>query len=159
MRTIFTLIISFFVTLTPVNADEAIEAELDAYWAMISKSVAEGDFVTYSAGYHPDAVLVNSTTSYPITQALTGWKQGFDDTAAGKMKAGVNFRFSARLHDITTAHETGIFNYYTINDDGSRNDYYGHMMSLMVKKDGTWLMLMEHQSGTATIDDWNALKD
>lgn len=159
MRIVLSIIFSLAFLWSPLKADQAIEAELDAYWAMVSKSVAEGDFATYSSAYHPDAVLVNTNTSYSITKALAGWKQGFDDTAAGKMIAGVNFRFSSRLNDASTVHDTGIFNYYTIDKDGNRSDYYGHMMSLMVKKDGQWLMLMEHQSGTATVEDWNALKD
>jgi hypothetical protein len=64
----------------PVQAQ--VTAELDRYWAEVSRTVAEGDFEGYSATYHPDAVLVSlgSGNSYPISRALAGWKNGFDQT-------------------------------------------------------------------------------
>ena len=81
-------------------------AELDAFWAEVSRTVGEGDFEGYAATYHDDAILVSmsSQTSYPISQALDGWKQGFMDTQAGAMWASVEFRFTQRLSDETTAH-------------------------------------------------------
>ncbi|MGD2123925.1 MAG: hypothetical protein PVJ76_19395, partial [Gemmatimonadota bacterium] len=33
--------------------------ELDAFWAEVSRTVAEGDFEGYAATYHEDAVLVS----------------------------------------------------------------------------------------------------
>jgi hypothetical protein len=96
---------------TAFGTDDVGQADLDAFWAELSRTVAEGDFEGYAATYHEDAVLVSglSGTSYPISQALDGWKQGFVDTKAGKMRASVEFRFTQRLSDATTAHETGMF--------------------------------------------------
>jgi hypothetical protein len=131
--------------------------ELDAFWAEVSRTVGEGDFEGYGATYHPDAVLVNalSGTSYPIAQALAGWKQGFDDTKAGKMEAGVEFRFTQRLSDGSTAHETGIFHYWVVSAEGQRTDQFIHFEALLVKKDG-WAMVMEYQKSVASSAEWEA---
>ena len=93
--------------------DKARLAELDAYWAQVSRAVREGDFEGYKATCHEEGVLVSgsSQTSYPLSKALARWKQDFVDTKAGKIKANVEFRFSQRIGDETTAHETGIFRY------------------------------------------------
>ena len=133
--------------------------ELDAYWAEVSRTVGEGDFEGYAALYHEDAVLVSrfSNDSYPISTALDGWEQGFLDTKAGNSKAGVEFRFSQRLNDGTTAHETGIFNYQLETSTGDVTDQYIHFSALLVKKDG-WEMVMEYQQSVATVEEWNALR-
>jgi ketosteroid isomerase-like protein len=134
------------------------EAELDAYWAELARTVEEGDFDAYSAGYHADAVLVSlgSGTSYPIADALAGWKQGFDDTAAGRASAGVEFRFTQRLHDATTAHETGLFRYFIRAPGQEPQVALLHFEALLVKQDGEWKMIMEYQKQPATEPEWEA---
>ena len=109
----------FPILFLPLMASAQV-AELDAYWLEVGRTVAEGDFEGYSATYHPDAVLVSmaSSNSYPIADALAGWKPGFDDTKAGKQSAGVELRFSQRLLSETTAHETGIFRYHFTPEGG-----------------------------------------
>ncbi len=61
--------------------------ELDRYWVELSRTVREGDFEGYKAAYHEDAVVVFATreskTSLSISEALTGWEQGFIDTKTG----------------------------------------------------------------------------
>ncbi|MFW6088623.1 MAG: YybH family protein [Gemmatimonadota bacterium] len=143
---------------SPTLAQAQVTEELDAYWAELSRTVAEGDFEGYAELYHPDAVLVSlgSNNSYPIAEALAGWKQGFDDTAAGRAEAGVDFRLTQRLHDETTAHETGIFRYVFTPEDGETTVAPVHFEALMVKKDGRWLMLMEYQKEMATEEEWEA---
>ena len=144
------------LTLSDIQAQTT--AELDAYWAEVARTVEEGDFEGYAALYHPDAVLVSSATSnsYPIATALAGWEQGFIDTRAGETKASVRFRFSQRLNDGTTAHETGIFNYRFVAANGEVTDQYIHFEGLLVKKDG-WKMVMEYQRSAATMDEWDAM--
>lgn len=134
--------------------------ELDSFWDETSRTVSEGDFEGYSALYHEDAVLVNeiSSESYPISKALAGWKKGFDDTKEGIIEAGVEFRFSERLHGGGTAFERGIFRYYSINKEGEKQVFLAHMEALLVKKDGRWLMIMENQKAMATEEEWKALK-
>ena len=134
--------------------------DLDAFWAEVSRTVGEGDFEGYAATYHPDAVLVNlgGGVSYPIADALAGWKQGFDDTAAGKMKAHVEFRFTQRLNDANTAHETGMFHYTAQTGDGEPQGSPLHFQALLVKKGGAWKMVMEYQMTPATMEEWDAAK-
>ncbi|WP_250432944.1 nuclear transport factor 2 family protein [Hanstruepera flava] len=145
-----------------INSDSTRTAELDKYWKTLSKTVSDGDFEGYGAAYHPDAVVIFATgsnkTSVPLAKALAGWKQGFDDTKAGKNKAGVTFRLSQRIGDDTTAHETGVFYYWTSNVDGSnKQGIMVHFEMLLVKKDGKWLGVMEYQKEAATIEEWEAL--
>lgn len=153
------LFISFFTLLSfaPRPADPS--SEVDALWETLSKTVLEGDFEGYAALYHDDAVLVNgiSKSSYTIQEALKGWKQGFLDTQEGKMKAHVEFRFSQRLHNSDTAHDTGIFKYTSQLKGEEPQSVLVHMQALLVKKNGEWLMLMEHQISMATIEEWEAM--
>ena len=138
---------------------EAQIMDLDAYWEEVSRTVREGDFEGYAALYHEDAVLVSagSATSYSIAQALAGWKKGFDDTKAGKMKADVKFRFSSHFGNENTAHQTGIFRYVSTPKGGEMSEALIHFEALFVKKDG-WLMTMEYQKTPATKEEWEALK-
>ena len=141
------------------GTDEVRVAELNAYWAEVSRSVREGDFEGYRATCHPEAVLVSgkSKTSYPLTQALARWKAEFDATRAGDMKANVAFRFSQRFGDATTAHETGIFRYSaTKAGEGAKVEFI-HFRALLVKKEDGWKILMEYQKSPATEAEWEAL--
>lgn len=135
----------------------AASAELDAFWAEVSRTVAEGDFEGYAATYHRDAILVGvaTGTSYPIALALTGWQQGFEDTKGGKVMANVEFRFTQRLNDETTAHETGIFHYMARPEEGEATDQYLHFEALLVKTN-RWKMMMEYQKAPATKEEWAA---
>ena len=75
------------------------------------------------------------------------------------MKANVEFRFSQRLGDSRTAHETGIFRYTSVNSEGKKNDEYIHFEGLLLKQDGKWKVLMEYQKSKATPDEWMSLGD
>lgn len=152
------LVPALALLLTPLAARGQVAAELDAYWAEASRTVAEGDFTGYAALYHPDAVLVSlgSDTSYPIAEALAGWEEGFDETREGRARAGVEFRITRRLHDGTTAHETGIFRYTLTPRGGEETVALLHFEALLVKKGGDWLMLMEYQKAPATGAEWEA---
>ena len=132
---------------------------LDAYWAEVSRSVREGDFEGYKSTCHEDGVLVSGAkkSSVPLTVALARWKQGFMDTKAGKIKADVEFRFSERFGDETTAHETGIFLYSTVDQEGLRKQEHVHFQALLVKQKGEWKIMMEYQRSKGTVVEWNAL--
>jgi len=132
-------------------------AEIDAFWTELSRTVREGDFEGMKATYHDDAVLVSLKSTTPIANALARWKAGLDETKAGKRKASVQFRFSKRTGDATTAYETGIFLYATTGPDGRTEQAYVHFEDLLVKK-GTWKTLMEFQKNEATQAEWDALK-
>ena len=154
---IFTNVGTAQTTVTEKQPDPT-ETELNAYWAEVSRSVKEGDYAGYSATCHPLGVLVSGTkkTSYPLSQALAKWKPGFEDTKAKKMQASVEFRFSQRAHDATTAHETGVFRYATIKD-GEETVAYIHMQGLLLKTKDGWQIMMEYQKSAATEAQWKAL--
>lgn len=140
------------------SAKAQVTSELDAYWAALARSVAAGDFEGYAAGYHEDAVVVSLARgiSYPIGRALAGWKQGFDDTRDGRLSAGVEFRLTRRLNDTTTAHETGMFRYFSQLPGREVEVGIFHFEALLVKKNGVWLMVMEYQKEPATTEEWEA---
>ncbi len=151
-------LISLLVGWQTTFADESRRlAELDAYWLAAARTVREGDFVGYKATYHEDAILVSHAKkeSYPISKALAGWKQGFLDTKAKKIKANVEFRFTQRFGDDTTAHETGIFHYSTVDVDGTSTSDYIHFEGLLIKKNG-WKLMMEYQKSPASLEEWEA---
>jgi hypothetical protein len=134
-------------------------AELTAFWAEVSRSVHEGDFEAYVATCHPDGVLVSGVkkSSSPLSEALARWKKEFTATRSGEMKANVEFRFSRRFGDETTAHETGIFFYSGVAPDGKKIEEYIHFEILLVKTGGSWKTLMEYQKSKATPQEWEAL--
>mgnify|MGYP002639667508 CR=1 FL=1 len=141
-----------------IKKDSTRLAELDLFWTELSRTVREGDFEGYKNTYHKDAVIIfasgKNKTSVSIGSALKGWKQGFLGTKAGKIKADVKFRFSQRIGNNTTAHETGIFFY----SSGKNIKQFIHFEMLFVKKNTKWLGVMEYQKSNATQKEWDALK-
>jgi ketosteroid isomerase-like protein len=133
--------------------------QLDAYWAEVSRSVGAGDFSAYEATCHPEGVLVSGSkkTSSPLADALKRWKKEFDATKSGEMKASVEFKFSQRLGDATTAHETGMFLYTSVGPDGKETREYIHFEGLLVKRDGRWKIMMEFQKSKGTRAEYEAL--
>lgn len=131
---------------------------IDAFWAEAVRTVVEGDFDGYAALYHEDAVLVSTFTNdtKPIADALDEWRQYFVDTAEGRMEAGLEFRFTQRLHNETTAHETGMF-YYRLHPPGEEpQPVYIHFESLLVREADGWKWVMEYQKSVATAEEWEA---
>jgi len=146
---------------TPLDEETKTRlTELDAYWAIVSRAVGEGDFETYQATCHPEGVLVsgNKQMSQPLAVALARWKQEFVDTKAGTRKSSVEFRFSKRMGDATTAHESGIFLYTFQLPDAPLQKEFIHFDCLLLKHPDGWKILMENQIGPATEAEWDALK-
>jgi len=146
---------------TPVEESHTTRnPELDAYWAEVSRSVREGDFDAYVKTCHPEAVLISGIrgTTQPLTTALARWRKDFADTREGKVRGNVEFRFSKRIGDFTSAHEVGIFRYTTLSDNAPPKYDYMHLDAILVKRDGTWQILIENQLGLATEAEWNALE-
>lgn len=71
--------------------------------------------------------------------------------------ATVELRFSRRQDDSTTAFEVGIFKYTVISKDGVRTPAYFPFEELLVKTNGKWRVLMEHQFPAVTQEEWNKL--
>lgn len=148
----------WFILLLLPSCLFADTTEINAYWKEVSRSVREGDFEAYKATCHPEGVLVAGTRqkSEPLSEALARWKKNFTQTKSGEMKANASFRFSQRIINETTAHETGILLYTEKTKDRNIVDYV-HLETLLVKKNGRWLILMEYQKSAATEAEWKAL--
>jgi ketosteroid isomerase-like protein len=153
------LALIFVVTHSAIGDHQTTTEELNAFWSEVSRTVSEGDFYGMAATYHDDAILVNGTagSTYPIASALEGWKPDIDRTKSGEVSARVEFRFSRRLNDATTAHETGIFHYSATPKGGEMTEYYVHFEGLLVKKGSNWRMMMENQISSATAEEFNEL--
>lgn len=143
------------------SANDSIRlAALNSFWAEVSRTVRMGDFEGYSATCHQEGVLVSGSakTSVSLNDALVAWKPGFVDTKSGKIKANVAFRFSQRIGNESTAHETGIFHYTSMDSTGAGRDSYIHLEALLVNQDSGWKILMEYQKSEATKEEWDALE-
>lgn len=153
------LLLSLPRTLAADAPDQARLAELDAYWAEVSKAVGTGDFAGYKATCHPEGILVSGTRGYsqPLAKALARWEPEFAATKSGQVTSSVRFRFSKRLNDETTAHETGIFLYSTTDGDGKTTREYIHFEGLLLKTE-RWRIVMEFQKSQASKEEWDALK-
>ena len=151
----------------PIAAEDAADqqrlAELDQFWSELARTVREGDFDGYAATYHPDAVVVfgygKRPKSMPVAMALASWKSGFVNTAAGVQQDLVEFRFTQRIGDASTAHETGMFVFTSANAEGVlQSKYTVHFEMLLVKRGGAWKAVMEYQKSEGTEAEWEALK-
>ena len=153
------LVLSLLVTQEEHLNNKTLD-ELDNTWQRISISVKNGDFDSYQSFYHPDAIMVNkiSGKTYPIIDAFNRWKPGFEDTKKGKIKSNLSVRFMQRSYDRVTAHEEGIFYYYTIDPKGKKEGSYVRFESLWVKKGEDWLMVMENQKSITDQNEWNKLQ-
>jgi len=150
-----------FAAMSDNHADK--KAELDAYWKQVSQTVQTGDAAGYQALYHSDAVVVTGralgdggpgSTSL-ISDMIKKWQAGFDKTKAGEINANVIFRFSDTAVGSGSAHQTGVFHYFTVNNTTrDRYDVYVNFDALLVKKDGKWLMVMEHQKSLSSRDEF-----
>lgn len=154
-----TFLVSLFLV-SNLSAQSIPNSEINAFWLEASRQVAEGDFDAYANSFHNEAILVNGmgSQSYPIQFALNGWKEGFENTKNGKMKASVEFRFSASAMGESTAHQTGIFRYAWQNEGEDFQEVFIHFEALLTKSTGEWKMLMEYQKAIATREEWNLLE-
>lgn len=140
-------------------ASETAEKELKQFWQGAELTVVSGDFEGYAATFDTDAIMVSdiAETSYPLSKALARWQQGFDDTKAGKMKAGVSFKFTQSLISENTAHQTGYFYYYSIDDKGKKSPFIAKFEALLSKSSGKWLVVMERHIEQVDLATWQAL--
>lgn len=133
-------------------------AELDrAIYSVLTATVAADDIAGMGRLYFPDAVLVSPKSTTPIKETLERWGR---DMVAAKTKghrASVEFRFTARLDNATTAFHSGLFNYTVTETSGaSRSQYYPFEM-LLAKVNGQWRILMERQFAEVSQGEWDKL--
>ena len=132
---LFVLLFSFLSNLSA--ADDAGFDELDNFWAKISESVSKGDFGAYRSAHHPDAVLVVQGKSHSMERAHKAFRRGFDDTAEGTVKAGIEFLWTQRSVGVDTAFQKGAFRYWS---EAAGNTYaqYTQFEAILVKGNKGW---------------------
>ena len=140
-------------TPTPVSTAD-IDREI---WTVLVESVKNDNIAQMAGTYAPDAVLVTPNNTRAMRDALAGWGRDMVTNKAKGTTARVEFRFSRRLDGATTAFESGVFNYTTIDSAGTAKPGLYPFEELLVKKDGHWRVLMERQFTAATQADWDRL--
>ena len=140
------------------SAAASSSAEIDRdVWSVFVATVAADDIVGMGRAYFPDAVLVSPKGTRPIKATLEGWGRDMVAAKARGAKATVEFRFSRRQDDSTTAFEAGIFKYTVIAKSGASTPKFYPFEELLVKTDGKWRVLMERQFDLVTEDAWDKL--
>lgn len=141
------------------SAEESSTAQIDAQiWEVIARTVAEHDIEGMAAVYHPEAVLVHDQGTVPIAPQLASWGEDMKRMRAAGTSARVSFRFDLRQDGQRSAFETGIFRYSTTDASGVETASYVRLETLLIKKEGAWLIVMERQLGAADENAWRALQ-
>ena len=138
------------------TASSAREIDRDV-WSVFVATVAADDIAGMGSAYFPEAVLVTPNGTRPIKDALERWGRDMVAAKAKGNRAAVEFRFSRRQDDPTTAFEAGIFKYTVIEQAGASNSKFYPFEQLLVKTNGKWRVLMERQFAEVTQDAWDKL--
>ena len=141
-------------------ADDAGFGEVDKFWSNISDSVSKGDFRAYRSAHHPDAVLVVNGKSQSMENAHKTFQRGFDDTAAGNVKAGIAFFWTQRNVAVESAFQKGVFHYWS-ETPGKSYSQYTQFEAVLVKgkDDRRWKLLVQKQYRALTREQWDDLVD
>lgn len=127
-------------------------------WSPIAATVAADDIVGMGRLYFPEAVVVTPKATTPIKAMLEKWGNDMVAAKARGDKATVEFRFSLRQDDSTTAFEAGMFKYTVIAKAGTSTSQYIPFEALLGKSNGSWRVLMERQLPAVTQAEWDKLK-
>ena len=141
----------------PAQAQEdPVQVELDEFWAGVVSSVVNWNLDAQKATYHPDAIAVFGDSASYETKLMT---QAFAEVEASSsfpaIERGLEFRFSSRVHDANTAHEVGLYRFWSEEQE----EFIGTVDSYLVKVDGRWMILVEIQRGhDISRAEWDALE-
>jgi hypothetical protein len=139
-------------------AASASTAEIDRdVWLPLVESVKADDIALMGSTYAPHAVLVTPRATQAMRDALAGWGRDMVTNKAKGTRATVEFRFSRRQDNATTAFEAGIFRYTTIDSAGVEKPGLYPFEELLAKIDGHWRILMERQFPATTQAEWDKL--
>ena len=148
----------WFAAVPGATAPSSHDIDVDV-WSIFVATVAADDIVGMGNVYLPNAVLVRPRGTEPIKQTLEGWGRDMVAAKAKGSRATVEFRFSRRQDDATTAFEAGIFKYTVIEQSGASSPKYYPFEELLAKTDGKWRVLMERQFAEVTQDAWDKLPE
>ena len=149
---------SILVTGAGASQTASSTQEIDrGVWSVIAATVVADDIVGMGRLYVTDAVLVSPKNTTPIKQALERWGRDMVAAKARGDRATVEFRFSLRQDDSTTAFEAGIFKYTVITKAGVSTPQYVPFEALLVKTGGQWRLVMERQFNPVNEATWDKL--
>ena len=126
-------------------------------WSVFVATVASDDIVRMGEAYFPNAVVVMPNTTSPIKETLDRWGKDMVAAKAKGNRATVEFRFSRRQDDATTAFEAGIFRYTVIEKSGTKTSKCYPFEVLLGKTNGKWRVLMERQFAEVPQAEWDKL--
>ena len=139
------------------SAAQSLEIDQQV-WSPIAATVAADDIVGMGRLYFPEAVVVTPKGTTPIKGMLEKWGKDMVAAKARGDRATVEFRFSLRQDDSTTAFEAGMFKYTVITKAGTSTPQYIPFEALLGKSSGSWRVLMERQLPAVTQAEWDKLK-
>jgi hypothetical protein len=128
-------------------------------WSVFVATVAADDIVGMGNVYFPNAVMVRPRGTQPIKETLEGWGRDMVAAKARGSRATVEFRFSRRQDDATTAFDAGIFKYSVIEKSGASVSKFYPFEELLARTDGKWRVLMERQFAEVTRAEWDKLQE
>ena len=138
------------------NAQSTQDIDRDV-WSVFAATVAADDIVRMGEAYFPNAVVVMPNATSPIKETLDRWGKDMVAAKAKGNRATVEFRFSRRQDDATTAFEAGIFRYTVIEKSGTRTSKCYPFEALLGKTNGKWRVLMERQFAEVPPAEWDKL--
>ena len=142
----------------PSTANTQSSQDIDRdVWSVFVATVATDDIIRMGEAYFPNAVVVTPSGTSPIKDTLDRWGKDMVAAKAKGNKAAVEFRFSRRQDDATTAFEMGIFKYTVIEKSGTRTSKFYPFEALLGKANGKWRVLMERQFAEVTQAEWDKL--
>lgn len=146
------------VAAAPTGAAGQSSADIDRQvWQAVAKSAVDDDIVAMGRVYHPAAVLVSKNGTTPIASALERWGRDMATAKKNGVRASVEFRFTTRQDDATTAFQAGAFRYATTDKAGVATPGFVRFEALLVKIPDGWKIVMERQLDAITEAEWNAL--
>jgi len=155
----WTFVLVLALATAAASAQGTTSHEIDnEVWRVFVKTVATDDIVGMGNVYLPTAVLVNPRATAAIKDTLERWGKDMVDAKAKGSTATVEFRFSRRQDDATTAFEAGIFKYTVIDKSGAASPKFYPFEELLVKTNGKWRVAMERQFAEVTPAEWDKLK-
>ena len=138
----------------PALAQDLVQVELDEFWSGVVSSVVNWDIDAQKATYHPDAISVRGDDAAYETKLMSQVYAEVSDSSPPS-NPGLEFRFLSRVHDVNTAHEVGLYRFWSDEVE----EFFGTVDSYLVKVDGQWKILVEIQRGEGLPRaKWDALE-
>ena len=140
-------------------SDSALQADLGGQTARLPRN--GGGQAAGATAYAIHGLILDLTfedvLQDAVASALERWGRDMITAKKNGVRASVEFRFTTRQDDATTAFEAGAFRYATTDKAGVSTPGYVRFEALLVKSAGGWQIVMERQLDAITEQAWNSL--